>query len=73
MAPRKPANSGKDWTRGEVAQLKKELKSNTPTRVVGLHLKRIPSAVQQKANSLGLSTKPTNKSPSRSGGKRGRR
>ena len=32
MAPRKPANSGKDWTRGEVAQLKKELKSNTPTR-----------------------------------------
>lgn len=70
MAPRKPANSGKDWTRGEVAQLKKELKSNTPTRLVGLHLKRTPGAVQQKANSLGLSTKPTNKSPYGVGGKR---
>jgi hypothetical protein len=32
MAPKKPANSGKDWTRGDVAQLKKELKSSTPTR-----------------------------------------
>ncbi len=70
MAAKKPANSGKDWTRGEVAQLKKELKSNTPTRVVGLHLKRTPGAVRQKASSLGLSTKPTNKSPYGTGGKR---
>ena len=70
MAAKKPASSGKDWTRSEVAQLKKELKSNTPTRVVGLHLKRTPSAVQQKANSLGLSTKPTNESPYGTGGKR---
>lgn len=73
MAAKKPANGGKDWTRGEVARLKKELRSNTPTRVVGLHLKRTPGAVQQKANSLGLSTKSTNKSPYRTGGKRGRR
>jgi len=70
MAAKKPASSGKDWTRSEVAQLKKELKSNTPTRMVGLHLKRTPGAVQQKANSLGLSTKPTNKSPYGAGGKR---
>jgi hypothetical protein len=35
-----------------------------------LHLKRTPGAVQQKANSLGLSTKPTNKSPYGTGGKR---
>jgi hypothetical protein len=70
MAAKKPANSGKDWTRGEVAQLKKEFKSNTPTRVVGLHLKRTPGAVQQKASSLGVSTKPTNKSPYGTGGKR---
>jgi hypothetical protein len=70
MAAKKPASSGKEWTRSDVAQLKKELKSNTPTPLVGLHLKRTPGAVQQKANSLGLSTKPTNKSPYGTGGKR---
>lgn len=70
MAPKKPANSGKDWTRGDVAQLRRELKSKTPTRVIGLHLKRTPGAVRQKASSLGLSTKPTRKSPSRTGAKR---
>lgn len=56
----------------EVAQLKKELRSNTPTRLIGHHLKRSPGAVQQKASSLGLSTKPTNKSPFGTGKRRGR-
>lgn len=58
-----PVNSGKDWSRAEVAQLRKEIRENTPTRVMGIHLKRSPTAVQQKANDLGLSTKPTNRSP----------
>lgn len=57
------ANSGKDWGPKEVAQLKMELRSNTPTRMIGHHLRRSPGAVQQKASSLGLSTKTTNKSP----------
>jgi len=70
VAPKKPANSGKDWGPKEVAQLKMELRSNTPTRMIGHHLKRSPGAVQQKASSLGLSTKPTNKSPFGTGGKR---
>lgn len=48
MAPKKPATSGKDWGPKEVAQLKKELRSNTPTRLIGHHLKRSPGAVQQK-------------------------
>jgi hypothetical protein len=61
VAPKKPANSGKDWGPKEVAQLKMELRSNTPTRMIGHHLQRSPGAVQQKASSLGLSTKPTNK------------
>jgi hypothetical protein len=61
--PRKPANSGKSWTGGDVAKLKKEIRQNTPTRVMGIHLKRTPGAVQQKARELGLSTKPTNQSP----------
>ncbi len=36
----------------------------------GLQSKGSPGAVQQKASSLGLSTKPTNKSPFGTGGKR---
>lgn len=58
-----PPNSGKSWTATDVRQLKKEIKENTPTRVLGLHLGRTPDAVQKKANDLGLSTKPTNQSP----------
>ncbi|MBA2706868.1 MAG: hypothetical protein H0U59_03580 [Gemmatimonadaceae bacterium] len=61
--PKKPANNGKPWTSGEVQQLKKELNSNTPTRVMGLKHDRTPEAVQKKANDLGLSTKPTNQRP----------
>lgn len=56
-------NSGKQWTPADVKQLKKEVKENTPTRLMGLHLGRTPDAVQNKANELGLSTKPTNQSP----------
>jgi hypothetical protein len=61
--PKTPSNSGRAWSQAEVKQLKQEIKQNTPTRVMGLHLGRTPSAVQSKANELGLSTKPTNQSP----------
>lgn len=60
---KKPPNSGKDWTANQEAQLRKELRQNTPTRLAGLHLGRSAAAVQKKANELGLSTKPTNQSP----------
>jgi hypothetical protein len=60
---KQPANSGTPWTAPEIAQLRKEIGQNTPTRVLGLHLGRTPGAVQQKANELGLSTKPTNQRP----------
>jgi hypothetical protein len=58
-----PLNSGKPWTNANIKQLKKEIKENTPTRVMGLHLGRTGRAVQSEANKLGLSTKPTNQSP----------
>lgn len=67
---RKPANTGKSWTPKEVQQLQKEISQNTPTRVIGLKHGRSPGAVQQKANDLGLSTKPTNQSPYGTKGKR---
>lgn len=60
---KKPARSGEPWTPKEVQQLKKEIKENTPTRVMGLKHDRTPGAVQTKANDLGLSTKPTNQRP----------
>lgn len=65
-----PPNDGKQWLPTDVKQLKKEIKGNTPTRVMGLHLGRSPAAVQKKANDLGLSTKPTNQSPRGTKGKK---
>lgn len=56
-------NNNKPWKPAEVKQLKQEIKQNTPARVLGLKHGRTPEAVQRKANSLGLSTKPTNQSP----------
>lgn len=58
-----PPNSGKPWTNANITQLKKEIKGDTPTRIMGLHLGRTAGAVQSEANKLGLSTKPTNQSP----------
>lgn len=67
---KKPPNSGKPWTAAEVSKLKREIKGNTPTRVMGLKHGRTPGAIQSKANDLGLSTKPTNQSPYGTKGKR---
>lgn len=60
---KEPANHGKEWTSGDNKELRQLIKQNTPTRVMGLKLGRTPSAIQQQANELGLSTKPTNESP----------
>jgi hypothetical protein len=60
---RTPKNQGKQWTPGEDRLLRQLLRKNTPTRVAALKLDRAPGAVQQHANDLGLSTKPTNQSP----------
>lgn len=60
---KKPSRSGSRWTPPEVRQLKGEIKQNMPTRVMGLKHQRTPEAVQQKANEIGLSTKPTNQRP----------
>ena len=60
---KKPANHGKDWTTGDLSQLKQLAKQNTPTRVMGLKLGRTPASVQQKASQEGISLRPTNQSP----------
>lgn len=58
-----PKNHGNDWSPSDMQQLKREVKQNTPTRVLALHLGRTPAAVQQKASSEGISLKPTNQRP----------
>jgi hypothetical protein len=56
-------NTGKAWTKQEVAQLKTLAKENTPTRVIGLKLGRSENAVRAKASDQSISLKPTNQSP----------
>ena len=58
-----PTNNGKDWKPADNSQLRGLIRENTLTRVIGLKLGRTPGAVQQHANELGLTTKPTNQSP----------
>ncbi|RFB87194.1 hypothetical protein B5K08_22355 [Rhizobium leguminosarum bv. trifolii] len=58
-----PKNHGKPWAPSDVKQLKQEVKHNTPTRVLRLHLGRTPEAVQAKASEIGVSLKPVNQSP----------
>lgn len=60
---KEPRNHGKDWSSKDMQQLRREVRQNTPTRVLALHLGRTPAAVQQKASTEGISLKPTNQSP----------
>lgn len=56
-------NTGKQWTRTDVSQLRQLAKQNTPTRVIGLKLGRTENAVRTKASDKDISLKPTNQSP----------
>jgi hypothetical protein len=60
-----PAKHRQPWTTGDDQLLKKLLRENTPTRVMGIKLERTPAAVQQHANEIGLSTKPVNQRPNK--------
>ncbi len=63
MPKKSPANHGTKWTGGDVKSLRQLVRQNTPTRVIGLKLRRTPTAVQSKASDLGVSLKPTNQPP----------
>lgn len=60
--PKYIAKSGQPWTPAEVKQLK-DLGGKVPTRVIGLKLQRPVSGVYAKAQEIGMSLKPINKSP----------
>jgi hypothetical protein len=57
------SNNTKPWTPGDVKQLKELAGGNTPTRVIGLKLKRSAAAVYAKASEKGVSLAPTNQPP----------
>ena len=56
-------NTGKPWSKQDVAQLNKLAKGNTPTRVMGLKLGRTENSIYSKASEQNISLKPTNQSP----------
>jgi len=60
--PKYIAKSGQLWTSSEIKELK-NMGGKTPTRVIGLKLQRPVAGVQAKAQEIGMSLKPINKSP----------
>ncbi len=63
--PKYIRNTGKEWTEGDVKQLRDLARQNTPTRVIGLKLGRTVSSVRTKAANEGVSLKPVNRAPER--------
>lgn len=49
------------WSKDDDKMLKTLIRQNTPTRVMGLKLKRTEGAVRQRAKNLHLSLRPTNR------------
>lgn len=60
--PKYIAKVGQAWTPTEEKQLK-NMGGKVPTRVIGLKLQRPVAGVQAKAQEIGMSLKPVNKSP----------
>jgi hypothetical protein len=61
--PKSTRNTGKNWSKNDLQQLKALAKGNTPTRVIGLKLGRTEGAVYAKAQRHKISLAPTNQSP----------
>lgn len=60
---KRPSNHGKRWTKDDVNALSGLAKQNTPTRVIGIKLKRTEDAIRSKASDEGIPLKPTNQTP----------
>jgi len=55
--------SGQDWTKSDVAELRRLAAVNTPTRVIGIKLERTEAGIRGKASDENISLKPTNQRP----------
>jgi hypothetical protein len=72
--PKYKRNMRKDWTAGDLRELKRLARENTPTGVISLKLGRTPVAIRGKAQREGISLMPSNRSPyTRRRSTRGRR
>jgi len=60
---KQPEHAHEPWTQPQKVELKKLAKENTPTRVIGIKLKRTPGAVQTEASKINVSLDPPNQSP----------
>ncbi len=58
-----PKQHGQPWTNVQEIKLKELIKGNTPTPLIAYKLERTEDAIKGKVRDLGLSLKPTNKSP----------
>jgi hypothetical protein len=56
-------NTGDGWTAADIAELRRLVRENTPTRVIAFKLGRTEAAVYAKASELGISLTPVNQSP----------
>jgi hypothetical protein len=65
-----PSHQNKQWTPQQDATLKKLAAGNTPTGLIAYELGRSESAIYGRASDIGVSLKPTNKSPYNSRKKR---
>ncbi|MET9275961.1 hypothetical protein [Kribbella sp. NPDC003557] len=55
--------AGKEWTPGEVQQLRELAGSNTPVGVMSIRLGRSEDAIRSKAQHEGISLQPPNRRP----------
>jgi hypothetical protein len=61
--PKSKRHAGQPWSAAQERRLGELARGNTPTGVMSLKLGRSQDAVRSKASELGVSLKPTNKSP----------
>jgi len=60
---RSERNQGSPWSSQDSRELKRLIRENTPTRVIGLKLGRTVGSVRYHVRKEGLSLKPVNQSP----------
>ena len=56
-------NAGTLWTTLQVARLRQLARQNTPTRVIAFKLGKTEAAIRAKAQELGISLSPWDRSP----------
>lgn len=60
---KKPENQGKEWTKEQENLLVKLAKGDTPTGLIAYKEKRSEASIYNKAQELGVTLDPVNKSP----------